>query len=476
MRRIAVAEGDGIGPEVMEATLAILRAAKVPLEFVPVEMGLSVWERGVPAGITEEARETVESCGVLLKGPMATPKGKGVKSINVTARKTWNTFANKRVFRTMKGVPRGRYQHPNVDITMVRENIEDTYGAIEHMQTHDVAQCRRLITRPGSEAVIRYAFEVARRKGARRITAGHKANIMKMTDGLFLDVFWQVAQEYPELQADDRIVDALAMELVMKPDAFDVVVLPNLQGDILSDLCAGLVGGLAYAPSANVGDHISIFEAVHGTAPDIAGDGSANPTALTLSACIMLRHLGLFPWADAIEAALERALKRAFRAPDLGYPPPPFRTERFRDLVVEYLEPVDASAVHNLVGPLSVAKREDVRMMTSPRTQVEATHGVDLFIDSDAHPSRVADIVNSACDEGMSVRMISNRGTQVWPTGSVFTDCVNHHRVRVESDEPVPTEAIYRLAARVSAHLRVCSTEALLRIGAEPAYSLAQGQ
>jgi isocitrate dehydrogenase len=344
------------------------------------------------------------------------------------------------------------------------------------MQTHDVAQCRRLITRPGSEAVIRYAFEVARRKGARRITAGHKANIMKMTDGLFLDVFWDVAQDYPELNADDRIVDALAMELVMKPDAFDVIVLPNLQGDILSDLCAGLVGGLAYAPSANVGDHISIFEAVHGTAPDIAGQGKANPTALTLSACIMLRHLGLFPWADAIEAALERALTKAFRAPDLGYPPPAFRTERFRDLVLETLVPVEPDTVHSLGEPLQVAPRSDVRMMTTPRLEEETTVGVDLFIDSDAHPAEVAKVVNGACEPGMKVTMISNRGTQVWPTGSVFTDCVNHHRVRVESDAPVATSVIYQLAARVSATLRVCSTEALLQIGEQPAYSLAQGQ
>lgn len=476
MRTIAVAAGDGIGPEVMDATLAVLRAAGVPLDFVEVEMGLSVWERGVSTGITEQAQATIESCGILLKGPMATPKGKGVKSINVTARKMWNAFANKRVFRTMPGVPRARHLHPNVDITMIRENIEDTYGAIEHMQTHDVAQCRRLITRPGSEAVVRYAFEVARRKGARRITAGHKANIMKMTDGLFLDVFRRVAAEYPELQADDRIVDALAMELVLKPDAFDVIVLPNLQGDILSDLCAGLVGGLAYAPSANVGEHISIFEAVHGTAPDIAGQGVANPTALILSACIMLRHLGLFPWADAIEEAVRRAVRTAHRPPDLGYPPPPFRTEWFRDLVIEALQPVDADWVKSIARPLTVARREELRMMASPRTEEEVTVGVDLFIDSDAHPAFVAEAVNAACPPGLSVTMISNRGTQVWPTGSVFTDCVNHHRVRVESEEPVAPAAIYTLAARVSERLRVCSTEALLRIGEQPAYSLAQGQ
>ncbi len=476
MHRVAVAQGDGIGSEIMDATLAVFKAAGVPIEFVPVEMGLSVWENGVPAGITDEAKQTIEDLGVLFKGPMATPSGKGVKSINVTARKTWNTYANKRIFRTLNGVPRGRYQHPDIDITMVRENIEDTYGAIEHMQTHDVAQCRRLITRPGSEAVVRYAFEVARRKGARRITAGHKANIMKLTDGLFLEVFREVAKEYPDINSDDRIVDAMAMELVMKPNSFDVIVLPNLQGDILSDLCAGLVGGLAYAPSANIGDHIAIFEAVHGTAPDIAGQGLANPTALMLSGCIMLRHLGLMAWADQIEAALEKAHRNCFRAPDLGCTPVPFQTQVFRDLVIEALEPVDLEHTKNIAPALRAPARDTQRMMTSPRAGSETTKGVDLFIDSDATPTHVAEVVNAACPAGMSVVMISNRGTQVWPTGSVFTDCVNHHRVRVESDTVVENAAIYTLAADVSQTLRVCSTEALLQIDNEAQYSLAQGQ
>lgn len=476
MHRVAMAEGDGIGPEVMEATLAVFAAAGVPVQFEKVEMGLSVWEKGVPAGITDAARETIESCGVLFKGPMATPKGKGVKSINVTARKTWNAFANKRVFRTLRGVPRSRYQHPHVDITMIRENIEDTYGAIEHMQTHDVAQCRRLITRPGSEAVVRYAFEVAQRKGARRVTAGHKANIMKLTDGLFLDVFYEVAQEYPQLRVDDRIVDALAMELVMDPTKFDVVVLPNLQGDILSDLCAGLVGGLAYAPSANIGELISIFEAVHGTAPDIAGQGRANPTALLLSGCIMLRHLGLFPWADRIEAAIDVALEEAFRLPDFGMSPRPFETHRFTDSVIAALAEQGPMGIVEVSPPLVVQPRAEPRMMTSPRIEEEATMGIDLFIDSDRSPAEVAELVNAACAPPLRVTMISNRGTQVWPTGSVYTDCVNHHRVRVEAEHPVSPSSLYALAARVSTDLRVCSTESLLYIGNTPAFSLAQGQ
>ena len=260
MTKIAVAKGDGIGPEIMDAVLGIFEAAKVELEYEVVDMGKWVFDNGYSNGMTPEAQESIESLGILFKGPMETPKGKGVKSVNVTARKTWNTYANKRTFQTLHGVDTvfSKAGIP-IDITIVRENIEDTYGGIEHMLTHDVALGRRFITRPGSMQVIKYAFEMAKKKGCRRITCGHKANIMKITDGLFLEVFYDVAKEYPELKADDVIVDDLCMKLVSRPDLFDVVVLTNLQGDIVSDLCAGLVGGLGFAPSANVGDHISIF-------------------------------------------------------------------------------------------------------------------------------------------------------------------------------------------------------------------------
>src|ERR687893_2495023 len=317
--KIAVAKGDGIGPEIMQAVLDIFNAAKVPLEYEFVEMGKWVFDKGFSNGMTPEAQRTIEETGILFKGPMETPKGKGMKSINVTARKTWNTYANKRTFQTLHGVDTvfSKAGIP-IDITVVRENIEDTYGGIEHMMTHDVALSRRFITRPGSLQVIRYAFEMARQKGARRITCGHKANIMKLTDGLLLEVFHEVAKEYPDLKSDDKIVDDLAMQLVVKPDQYDVIVLTNLQGDIISDLCAGLVGGLGFAPSANIGDHISIFEAVHGTAPDIAGKNIANPTALLLSGFAMLRHLGLLENAAVIENALLFTLETGVRTGDFG--------------------------------------------------------------------------------------------------------------------------------------------------------------
>src|ERR1700750_1890509 len=224
--KIAVAKGDGIGPEIMDAVLAIFQAGNVPLEYDMVEMGKWVFDKGFNTGMTPEAKQAIETLGLLFKGPMETPKGKGVKSINVTARKTWNTYANKRTFQTLHGVDTvfSKAGVP-IDITVVRENIEDTYGGIEHMLTYDVALSRRFITRPGSLQVVRYAFEMARKKGAKRITCGHKANIMKLTDGLFLECFQEVAKEYPELKADDIIVDDLAMKLVVKTQDLDVVVL-----------------------------------------------------------------------------------------------------------------------------------------------------------------------------------------------------------------------------------------------------------
>src|SRR3954470_23733362 len=336
MTKIAVAKGDGIGPEIMDAVLNIFKANRVPLEYVIVDMGKWVFDKGYNNGMTPEATKTIESLGILFKGPMETPKGKGVKSVNVTARKTWNTYANKRTFLTLHGVDTvfSKAGIP-VDITIVRENIEDTYGGIEHMLTHDVTLSRRFITRPGSLQVIKYAFEMAKKKGARRITCGHKANIMKITDGLFLEVFYEVAKDYPELKSDDVIVDDLCMKLVTRPDTFDVVVLTNLQGDIVSDLCAGLVGGLGFAPSANIGDHICIFEAVHGTAPDIAGKNIANPTALLLSGISMLRHVGLMESAAMIENALLYTLEQGVHTGDFGdKSTPALNTTQFGESII----------------------------------------------------------------------------------------------------------------------------------------------
>ena len=482
--KIAVAKGDGIGPEIMEAVLNIFRAARVPLEYEYVEMGKWVFDKGFSNGMTPEAQQVIETVGILFKGPMETPKGKGVKSVNVTARKTWNTYANKRVFQSLHGVDTvfSKAGIP-IDITIVRENIEDTYGGIEHMLTQDVALSRRFITRPGSMQVIRYAFEMARKKGARRITCGHKANIMKLTDGLFLECFQEVAKEYPELKSDDIIVDDLAMKLVVRPQEFDVVVLTNLQGDIISDLCAGLVGGLGFAPSANIGDHISIFEAVHGTAPDIAGKNIANPTALLLSGITMLRHLGLMENAATIENALLYTLENGVHTGDFGdKSTKSVNTTQFAEAIIGNFgktPQINAKPMlPNMPKTTTVFKLDRNSMMVSADMVQEKIVGVDLFIESSEQP----DVIAKKCLRHAGVKFklinISNRGTQVWPTGSVYTNLVNQYNVRFESidDLPLNQQDVLGLYVSLSGNFKICSSELLLMWGEKKAYSLAQGQ
>lgn len=468
----------------MDAVLKIFSANQVPLEYEMVEMGKWVFDKGFNNGMTPEARATIESLGLLYKGPMETPKGKGVKSINVTARKTWNTFANKRDFRTLHGVDTvfSKAGIP-IDITVVRENIEDTYGGIEHMLTHDVALSRRFITRPGSMQVIRYAFEMARVKKARRITCVHKANIMKITDGLFLECFQEVAREYPDLKSDDIIVDDLCMKLVTRPDTFDVLVLTNLQGDIVSDLCAGLVGGLGFAPSANIGDHISIFEAVHGTAPDIAGKNIANPTALLLSGLAMLRHVGLLQNAAIIENALLYTLESGIHTGDFGdKSKPAVNTTQFADAIISNFGKVPEigarEVIANKPGTPTPLKLESNPMMVSGEQDNETIVGVDLFIESNEQPAAIADKCKRHAGVKFNLINISNRGTQVWPTGSVYTNLVNQYNVRFESigDEPLNQQDVIGLYVSMSGNFKICSFELLNKWGDKKAYSLAQGQ
>jgi isocitrate dehydrogenase len=482
--KIAVAKGDGIGPEIMEAVLNIFKANKIDLQYEYVDMGKWVFDKGFSNGMTPEAQATIEELGILFKGPMETPKGKGVKSVNVTARKTWNTYANKRVFQTLHGVDTvfSKAGIP-IDITIVRENIEDTYGGIEHMLTHDVALSRRFITRPGSMQVIRYAFEMAQKKGARRITCGHKANIMKLTDGLFLEVFYEVAKEYPDLKADDKIVDDLAMQLVVRPDQFDTIVMTNLQGDIISDLCAGLVGGLGFAPSANIGDHISIFEAVHGTAPDIAGKNIANPTALLLSGLAMLRHLGFRENAAVIENALLYTLEQGVHTGDFGdKSKAAVNTTEFADTIIANFGRVPEQGMKptlaNEPETMAVCRLEKNAMMVSKEAGEEKIVGVDMFIESVEQPDVIAKRCQHHGGTKFKLLNVSNRGTQVWPTGSKYTNLVNQYNLRFEGlpDEALKQQDIIGLYVSLSADFKVCSLEVLNMWGDKKAYSLAQGQ
>ncbi|GAA4309216.1 NADP-dependent isocitrate dehydrogenase [Mucilaginibacter gynuensis] len=483
--KIAVANGDGIGPEIMASVLNIFEADHVPLEYEFVEMGKSYFDAGHSTGMTEKAKETIENLGLLFKGPMETPKGKGVKSINVTARKVWNTYANQRDFRTLNGVETVFSKAgTQINLTIVRENIEDTYGGIEHMLTNDVAVGRRIITRPGSAQVIRYAFEMARRKGYKKVACGHKANIMKLTDGIFLETFYEVAKDYPEIEAYDIIVDDLCMKLVSHPEMFEVVVLTNLQGDIVSDLCAGLVGGLGFAPSANIGDNISIFEAVHGTAPDIAGKGIANPTALLLSGISMLRYLGLTAHAANIENALLYTLEQGIHTGDFGdRSTTSVNTEGFANAIIANLgkQPAKGSvqAQVDIEPKANTITRPEKNKLTviAPVTKQEI-QGVDIFVESTLQPNEIAEVAKTKLNDKFKLIMISNRGTQVWPTGSIYTELVNEFRIRYEKTDGVELSQrdVLGIAAELSDAIKVCSVELLMVFDGKPGYSLAQGQ
>lgn len=298
MQQIAVIPGDGIGPEIMDATISILESTGFKADWVFLEGGLGSIEKGHEA-MPKETIERIREIGVAIKGPTTTPTGGGHQSANVILRRALDLYANVRPAKTLPGL-KGPWANHQLDMIIVRENTEDLYSGIEFQPHKDMAQAVKVITRPGCARVCLYAFEMARKQGRKRVTAVHKANIMKLTDGMFLEEFRKCAENYPEIKADDIIVDNCCMQLVTKPEQFDVIVTENLYGDIVSDLCAGLVGGLGLAPGANIGENCAVFEAVHGSAPDIAGKGVANPTALLLSGVMMLRHLGHLEQADRI--------------------------------------------------------------------------------------------------------------------------------------------------------------------------------
>ena len=293
--------GDGIGREIAESVRAVSAALNTGIEWQKCEAGAEYAEASGEL-IAPGTLDAIEACGWALKGPTATPIGKGFRSINVQLRQRFATYANLRPVHTLPGVPT-RFE--NVDLVIVRENTEDLYKGIEYMLTDDIANGVKLITRPACEKICRFAFDYARKNGRKKVTAVHKANIMKLTDGLFLRTFREVAEDYPDIEANDCIIDALCMKLVQRPEQFDVLVAPNLYGDIISDLCAGLVGGLGFAPSANIGDKTRIYEAVHGSAPDIAGQDKANPSAILMAFAMMLNDLGMTDKADKLNAAIQ---------------------------------------------------------------------------------------------------------------------------------------------------------------------------
>ncbi len=312
---ITLIPGDGIGPEIVAATVRTIEATGVEIDWESQIAGAHAQEK-LGETLPEQLIESIKRNKVALKGPLTTPIGKGFTSVNVGLRKALDLYAN---VRPVKALPNVECRYPELDLVVMRENTEDLYAGLEHVVIPGVVESIKIITEKASTRIARYAFEFAKDNKRKKVTAMHKANIMKLSDGLFLDCFYKVAEDYPDLEADDKIIDNACMQLVMRPEQFDVLVLENLYGDIVSDLCAGLIGGLGLAPGANIGEAGAVFEAVHGSAPDIAGQGIANPTALMMSSLMMLRHLGERKAADKMETALMDVFKEGeVRTKDLG--------------------------------------------------------------------------------------------------------------------------------------------------------------
>lgn len=329
---ITLIPGDGIGPEIVAATVQVIEATGVDIEWETHIIGAQALEK-YGTTIPESTIESIKKNKVALKGPLATPIGKGFTSVNVGLRKALDLYAN---VRPVKALPNVECRYPELDLVIVRENTEDLYAGLEHVVVPGVVESLKIITEKASTRIARYAFEHARLMKRKKVTAMHKANIMKLSDGLFLECFYNMAKEFPDIEADDKIIDNACMQLVMRPEQFDVMVLENLYGDIVSDLCAGLIGGLGLAPGANIGEQGAVFEAVHGSAPDIAGQGVANPTAILMSGILMLRHIGEMDAADRVEKALMEVFTDGeIRTRDLGGTA---KTSEFAAAIIEKLK------------------------------------------------------------------------------------------------------------------------------------------
>ncbi|PZA07366.1 MULTISPECIES: NADP-dependent isocitrate dehydrogenase [unclassified Meiothermus] len=472
---ITVAYGDGIGPEIMEAVLEILDAAGAQIAPEVIEIGESVYLRGHTSGIEDSAWESLRRTKVFLKAPITTPQGGGYKSLNVTVRKTLGLYANVRPVQSYE--PFVASKHKSIDLVIVRENEEDLYAGIEHQQTDEVVQCLKLISRPGTERIVRYAFEFARRGGRRKVTCITKDNIMKLTDGLFHRVFDEIGEEYPELQKEHMIVDIGAARLAETPERFDVILAPNLYGDILSDIAAEVAGSVGLAGSANVGDQVAMFEAVHGSAPDIAGKGVANPSGLLQGAILMLVHIGQPEVAARIKNAWLKTLEDGLHTPDIydeRVSKKKVGTQEFAQAVIERLgqEPERLRPVR-----FGKATQEPMipRPVRKPPAQKELV-GVDVFLAwRGQDPEELAGLLQPHAGN-LELIMITNRGVKVWPGGFPETFRTDHWRCRFMGQALRNSDVVALLGRLAEAGLDFIKTEHLYTFDGKPGYSLGQGQ
>lgn len=477
--KVTLMRGDGIGPEVTGAVQKVFEAAKVPVEWEPVDAGAKVFKQGVATGVPTETLESIERNKVALKGPLETPVGYGEKSANVTLRKLFELYGNIRPTKEIPGVP-GLFAGRIVDLIVVRENVEDLYAGVEHMQTPSVAQCLKLISRKGCEKIVRLAFELARAESRKKVHCATKSNIMKLTEGMLKRTFEDVASDYSDIETEHIIIDNCAHQLVRYPEQFDVIVTTNMNGDIISDLTSGLTGGLGLAPSANIGDGIAMFEAVHGSAPTIAGKDIANPTAMLLSSVLLLRYIGEFEKARDIEHAVVMTIEEGKKLTvDLApSPETSCSTTEFTDEVIKNLgrrsdhwpdhdyKPIKLPAPEKTTGTVTVETRKLV--------------GVDVFVEADESAEELGKQLESLVEGSpLKLKLVGNRGTMVYPGWAARIDCVNHWRCcfipRAEGAETNDAE-ILALLARVGEKYRWMHVEKLELLDGKPGYTKSQGE
>lgn len=475
---ITIARGDGIGPEIMDATLKVLGASGAQLKIHEIEVGEKLYNSGFSSGIKPEAWEVLRQTKVLLKSPITTPQGGGMKSLNVTMRKALGLYANVRPCTSLH--PFVRTKHPKLDLIIIRENEEDLYAGIEYRQTDEVYQTLKLISRPGSEKICRYAFEYAKANKRKKVTCFSKDNIMKFTDGLFHQVFDEVAKEYPEIENEHYIVDIGAARLADTPEIFDVIVMANLYGDILSDVAAQIAGSVGLAGSSNIGEHCAMFEAIHGSAPLIAGQGIANPSGLLFAASMMLVHIGQPKIGEKIQNAILKTIEDGIHTADIfdaTVSKKKVSTSDFTQAVIERL-----GAKPTLLAAASLSDSgmdlEKVTQLAKPSTEKKSLVGIDIFFHfKDREPALLAEKLKVCATANLTLLLISNRGIQVWPSGSPEIFCTDHWRCRFLATQEILSAELLELLSKInSAGLDFIKTENLYLFDGKRGYSLSQGQ
>ena len=478
MTRITVAKGDGIGPEIMNATLAILLAADAQIELDEIEVGEQVYLAGNMSGISAESWEVIRRNKVFLKAPITTPQGGGYKSLNVTIRKMLGLYANVRPCMSLH--PFVQTKHPGMDVVIIRENEEDLYAGIEHQQTDEVVQCLKLISRPGCEKIVQYAFAYARQYGRKKVTCFTKDNIMKQTDGLFHRVFDEIAPNFPDLENEHWIVDIGAAKLADTPQAFDVIVMPNLYGDVLSDVAAQIAGSVGLAGSANLGQECAMFEAIHGSAPRRAGQNMANPSGLLQGAIMMLNHIGQADVAERVQNAWLKTIEDGVHTYDLykeGISRQKVGTAEFAQAVVARLGQQPA-----VLKPVSYRHTKVLNLPAYARRGAAQKDllGVDVFVHwPGSDPNELAALVGELATTQLPLSMITNRGIKVWPNGFRETFCTDHWRCRFlpTHGEPIDKEYIINILSKAFANgIDTIKTENLYAFAGKPAFSMGQGQ